>query len=327
MVIYARRVAAGLGRRSASVDPTRARRWLARAAWTAFGLYVAMWLSPVAWPQRVSASIVILLALASAASAPGRVGGWLRGLALRLMPETRGRGLWSGRARRRILESWLAAGSPRLVAGPGTALVVSALAVDRGSIAHFASWPEADPQFESRIAAELGEVVHVRDADEMVSAAVASSAIPGIFQPERVRDRDFVDAGGFANQPLHVAIARDSDAVLVVLLAPSGLPAQTPPPEDVVALGGRLLELANWRDLQTELRHLPPGWSRDGSPARVVVVEPPSRLPALPLAFEPESAALLISLGERDAWAALDRAGWLEPGRAGSGGAPEAARA
>src|SRR5262249_5573209 len=150
MVIYARRVAAGLGR--SSVDPTRARRWLARAAWAALGLYVVMWLTPVSWPQRVSASVVILLALASAASAPGRFGRWLRGLALGLMPETHGRGLWSGRARRRILEALLEQGDARLVAGPGSALVVSALAVDRGSIAHFVSWPGPEPEFEERIA-------------------------------------------------------------------------------------------------------------------------------------------------------------------------------
>ena len=132
-----------------------------------------------------------------------------------------------------------------------------------------------------------------------------------MFQPERVAGRDFVDAGGYSNQPLNVAIAHGADAVLVVLLSPSEAPANASPPADLVALGGRLLELANWRDLQTELRHLPEGWSRDGQPARVCVVEPREPLPATLLSFDPARAAELVSLGERDAWTALSRAGWL----------------
>jgi len=216
----------------------------------------------------------------------------------------------------------VAAGDRTRLQDPATGLVMSALAVDRGVVTHFVNWPEVDREFEQRIEAELGEVVHLKDAVEIISAAVASSAIPGIFQPERVGGRDFVDAGGFSNQPLHVAIARGVDAVLVVLLSPS-TPPDTATPTDVVSLGGRLLELANWRDLQTELRHLPPGWSRDGgpasatgAPARVCVVEPAKPLPAAALQFDPERAGELIALGERDAWAALARAGWLEPGGA-----------
>ena len=251
--------------------------------------------------------------LAWLASTPGHVGRWLRNLALGLMPETGGRGLWSGRARRLILERIVAAGDGRAISGPGTALVVSALAIDSGFIGHFVSWPDPDPAFVEHLEHELGEVLVVPDAATMVSAAVASSAIPGLFQPERIAGRDFVDAGGFSNQPLHVAIAHGADALLVVLLSPSHAPEQAAPPADVVALGGRLLELANWRDLQTELRHLPADWSVGGSPARVCVVEPREALPASLLTFDPESAGTLIALGERDAWAALREAGWLTP--------------
>jgi hypothetical protein len=92
---------------------------------------------------------------------------------------------------------------------------------------------------------------------------------------------------------------------------PSEGPAAGPAPAGLVALGGRLIELINWRDLQTELRHLPEGWSRDGRPARVCVVEPPAALPASLLIFDPEVAGTLIAAGERDARAALERAGWL----------------
>ncbi len=311
VVLYAHRVASGLDRRSHGADPVKVRLRLARVAVAAALLHLVVWIMGWAWPQRFSASVVLLLALAWLATTPGHAGRWLRRLALELMPETRGRGLWGGRARRQILERIVAAGDARLLAGPGTGLVVSALGIDSGLIGHFVSWPDPDPLFCAGLGQELGEVIPVADAAEMVSAAVASSAIPGLFQPEHVAGRDFVDAGGFSNQPLHVAIAHGADALLVVLLSPSGSPAQAESPADVVALGGRLLELANWRDLQTELRHLPPGWDRVGSPARVCVVEPREPLPASLLSFDPARAGELISRGEADAWAALLKAGWI----------------
>lgn len=141
---------------------------------------------------------------------------------------------------------------------------------------------------------------------------MASSAIPGVFEPERIDGRDFVDAGGFSNQPIHVALASGADAVLVVLLTPSQNPAPVPPPGDLFSLAGRLLELANWRDLQTELRQLPGDWS-GGSPSRMCVIEPQRSLPGSVLGFDPGQAAELIRLGELDAWGALARAGWLGP--------------
>jgi hypothetical protein len=311
-VFFARRIAAWLDRHANIGQPDQARNRLLIVTCTAAAVHVIVGFMGWPWPHRFSAAVVILLAVVWTASAPGSIGRWSRNMALGLMPETGGRGLWSGRARRRILETLVAAGDPRTLVGPGTGLVVSALAVDRGVVTHFVSWPEADEAFEGRIRDELGEVVHLKNPAEVISAAIASSAIPGIFQPERVGGREFVDAGGFTNQPLHVAIARDVDAVLVVLLSPSRPPDAASPPADVVALGSRLLELANWRDLQTELRHLPPGWSPEGAPARVCVVEPPAPLPSSPLQFDPARAAELIEAGRRDAWAALERAGWLE---------------
>jgi hypothetical protein len=76
-------------------------------------------------------------------------------------------------------------------------------------------------------------------------------------------------------------------------------------------LGGRLLEIANWRDLQTELRSLPPEWTGSASPSRVCVIEPREPLPGGVLDFGPERAADLIRRGEEDAWGALERAGWV----------------
>jgi predicted acylesterase/phospholipase RssA len=309
--LYSRRMARGIDIRAAGTDGERLRRNLRNTLFGTAAVYLAVWIIGWPWPHRFHTLILMLLALAWAASSPGRVGAWVRGATLGLMPETGGRGLWSGRARRRILERIVAAGDPAKLVGPDTGLVISALAIDTGRIGHFVSWPDPAPEFIRRIDHELGEVIPVRNVTDVIDAAVASSALPGIFQPERACGRDCVDAGGFSNQPLHVAIAHGVDAMIVVVLVPSESPTPAPPPADLVALGGRLLELSNWRDLQTELRHLPPGWDRSGRPARVCVVEPAVSLPANVLAFDPERAGEVIALGRKDAWAALSGAGWL----------------
>ncbi len=289
------------------------RRTLGRLALGAAAIHGLVWLMAWPWPHRFSASAVALLSVAWLASGPGRLGQFVRGLAFGLMPDTHGRGLWSGRRRRKVIQELVQQGDASSLLGRQTRLVMSALAVDTGRVCHFITWSDHTPAFEARVRESLGEVVVLRSAEEAVSAAVASSAIPGVFEPERIDQRHFVDAGGFSNQPLHLALADDADAVLVVLLQPSESPAAAAPPADMAVLAGRLLELANWRDLQTELRELPGGWSRQGDPARVCVVEPPRPLPGTLLMFEPEQAARLIELGEADAWRALDRAGWLAP--------------
>jgi predicted acylesterase/phospholipase RssA len=189
--------------------------------------------------------------------------------------------------------------------------VVSALAIDSGRVCHFVSWPERSPEFDRRVERELGEVVVMHTPDEVIAATVASSAIPGVFEPVPVGGRHFIDAGGFSNQPLHVALADGADAVLIVLLSSSSRPSRTAGAENIMELGGRLLELANWRDLQAELRHLPEGFRRTGDPARVCVVEPDGLLPGGVLTFDPVTVGELITRGERDAWRALANAGWV----------------
>lgn len=302
--------------------PDSGRRLLGRLALGAALLHATVWLMAWPWPHRFSASAVALLSLAWLASGPGRGGQFLRGLAFGLMPETKGRGLWSGRRRRRVIEELVGSGTPQSLVAPGTRLVMSALAVDSGRVCHFVTWPDWTPAFEARVRESLGELVVLRTPEDAVSAAVASSAIPGVFEPECIDQRHFVDAGGLSNQPLHLALADDADAVIVVLLNPSESPAAGDAPRDLVGLGGRLMELANWRDLQAELRELPPGWSRTGDPARVCVIEPSRPLPGTLLDFVPAQAERLIALGEADAWRALARVGWLTPGVDELRGAP-----
>ncbi len=324
ILILARRIEGVLAGGAPLADAARGRRALGRILLVVAGAHAIVWAMGWPWPHRFSASLVIVLLLAWLGSGTGGLARLLRRMGFGLLPETGGRGLWGARARRRLIESLVAEGDPARLVGPGTGLVIGALALDRGRMAYFVSWPGASEAFRRRLDQQLGEVVTLRDARDAISAVVASSAIPGVFEPERIDGRDFVDGGGFSNQPLHVAIANEADAILVVLLTPSHSPAPAPPPADLFQLAGRLLELANWRDLQAELRSLPEGWSVEGQPARVCVVEPDRGLPGTVLGFEPDQAAALIALGEHDAWRALERAGWLEdaaPAAATPGGA------
>ena len=263
------------------------------------------------WPHRFSATALAFGFVAWLANRPGFGGGRMRTLLLRLLPEVGGRGLWGSAARRRVLEGLVAEGdAARLTTGP-TRLVIGALAVDTGRMCHFVSGFEPAPEYRTHIEASLGEVIVVRDSAEVVHAAIASSAMPGIFEPVPIGNRDFVDPGGFSNQPIHAAIVEGADAAIIVLLAPSSGPPPGRPARNLLELGGRLLEIANWRDLQFELRSLHAEWSRASSPARVCVVEPREPLPGGVMDFSPGRAAELIRRGEEDAWAALERSGWL----------------
>jgi hypothetical protein len=104
--------------------------------------------------------------------------------------------------------------------------------------------------------------------------------------------------------------------VIVVLLSPQTLSGGRRKNAHLLDLGAQLLEMANWRDLQAELRALPLGWSREaapGQPARVCVVEPNEALPGGVLGFDASTARSLIARGEADALRALERAGWSPP--------------
>jgi predicted acylesterase/phospholipase RssA len=322
LMLVSRHAEDWLSRLNPPADPERLHRRLGLALLGLALVHAVVWAFGWPWPHRFSAFAILGLAAAWLANRPGRAGDVLRGILRGLMPETRGRGLWGSAARRRTIESLVRAGDPsRLVEG-GTGLVISALATDTGRVGHFTRIDGAAPGFAARLERDLGEILPIRDAEDAIRAAVASSAIPGIYEPVRIAGRDFVDAGGLSNQPIHVAIAAGADGVLAVLLTPSGRPAPAPPPANLVELAGRLLELSNWRDMQAELNALPEGWSREGSPARVVVVEPRTSLPGGVLGFSPETAVELIRRGEADALRALDTAGWLEPGTGTAGGDP-----
>jgi predicted acylesterase/phospholipase RssA len=315
LMLLSRRAEALLARITPPGDPHRWHRRLGVALAAGAAVHLAVLIAGVPWPHRFGATVLLFGIVVWLVNRPGRGGRSLRMFFKRLMPETGGRGLWGSAGRRRLLDDLVARGdASRLIDGP-VRLVISALAVDSGRTTHFVSWPGPAPEFRELVARALGEVAVMHTAEDVLRATVASSAIPGLFEPVRIAGRDFVDPGGFSNQPLQVAIADGADAMIVVLLSPSGTPAASPSPVDLFELGGRLLEIANWRDMQAELRSLPSEWSRAGDPARMCVVEPERVLPGGVLDFDPAHARELIRRGEADAWRALDRAGWLEPAR------------
>ena len=286
---------------------------------TGLVVHVLTWGMGVPWPHRFSASVLLIGGLVWFLNRPGRAGDRVRQMVLRLAPETGGRGLWGSDTRRRLIQRVVQRGDPGALVDGGTHLVISACEIGSGRMNYFVNW-NPTPEFRERIAHAIGEVVPLHRPQQVIEAAVASSALPAIFEPVRLGDREYVDGGVFSNQPLHAVLADDADAILVVLVSPSGGPATTRRDPHLVELGGRLLEIANWRNLQTELRGLPPGWSprsaehpgrAGGAPARVCVVEPESQLPGGLYGFSPTNAAELERRGERDAWEALEAAGWL----------------
>lgn len=280
------------------------------AAWA--GIHVIAWIFALPWPHRFSATLLLVATLIWLANRPGRLGGSIRGALLGLLPEAKTPGLWGSAARRQLLRRLARDGDPARLVSRDVHLIVSGLALDNGHVSYFVNWSDPSPAFRARVAAALGDVVSVTTPEEVLEAAVASSAIPVLFEPVRLREREFIDPIVISMHPLRAALYDEADAVLVIVVAPSGAPPAAASPRDPIAAWGRLLDLASWRDLQGELRALPPAWSQGGPPRPLCIVEPERALPGGVLAYSPRVANELMALGEADAWRALERAGWLE---------------
>lgn len=327
-----------LARLSPPRDPHRLQRWFGWGLVLGLTAHVVTWALGIAWPHRFSASILLIGGVAWFANRSGRTGDRLRRLILRVLPETGGRGLWGSDARRRLIQRVVSEGDPGALLAPETHLIVSACSIGSGHMGYFINWSNPTSEFRERIRHAVGHVTSMTHADEVIESAVASSAVPGVFEPVRIGDREFVDGGVFSNQPLHAALADGADAILVVLVSPSSGPPKPTRDPHLLELAGRLLEIANWRNLQTELRALPAGWGRQpassptadvssaafyaspastaASPVRMCVVEPESALAGGHYEFAAEHLAELKRRGGRDAWRALEAAGWLAaPGK------------
>jgi hypothetical protein len=273
--------------------------------------HLITWLFAWPWPHRFSATLLAVTAAIWILLRSRRAGGWARSFLFFLMPETEGRGLWGSAARRRLIARLIGAGSWKRLWPGETHLILSALALDNGRIAHFVNWPEPSARFLGRVESALGEVIPLDSAKDVLEAAIASSAIPVLFEPVKIAGRDFVDAVAFSMHPLRVAIYDDADAAIVVVVAPSGAPPAQRQARTPFDVWGRYLDLANWRDLQQELLALPATWRGGEKPIPLCIVEPETPLPGGVLAYSPRLAARLIRRGEQDAVRALDHAGWL----------------
>jgi predicted acylesterase/phospholipase RssA len=323
-----------LARLSPPRDPHRLHRWFGQLLVAGAGLHVITWVTGFAWPHRFSATLLLLGTLVWILNRPGGPGDRMRRWLLRLLPETGGRGIWGSGARRRLIQRSVADGDPGALVGAETHLIVSACAIESGQMTYFVNWRDPSPDFRERIARSIGDVAVLATPDEVIEAAVASSAIPAVFEPVRIGAREFVDGGVFTNQPLHAVLADGADAIVVVLVSPSSGPPKPREEPNLFELAGRLLEIANWRNLQSELRGLPAGWVSSpghgpaaGGPRPICVVEPAEVLPGGLYGFSPGNTAELMRRGERDAAAALAAAGWLAAGDPDVGSAPMPAAA
>ena len=315
--LLAPRAEAWLASASAAGDPERWQRWFGRALVAGTAVHLLTWGLDWPWPHRFSATVLLLCGAVWLANRQGRSGHWLRATLARLLPESGGRGLWRGFARRRVLESLIAEGDPARLTSGRVRLLMPAFAVDTGRMCYFVNW-SPEPAFRMALDRTLGDVVPLESPDDLIQAAAASSAIPMLLQPVCVNGRDFVDASLFSSQVVRATVAAGADALLVVLTSPGGTPQLPSEDLNLFEVGSRFLELGSWRDLRCELGTLPPPWSRDGRPASVCVIEPGTALPGGILHFEPREAVELVRRGEQDAWRALEVAGWL----ASAGGAP-----
>lgn len=311
MAMLSRRAEAWIVAATPRTDPRRFHRRFGVVLLVLALFYGTVWVLGWPWPHRFSATLLMFAGTVWLANHPGRAGAMLRTLLRSLMPEMGGRGLWSEAARRAVLEHIVSQGDVSRVAANEPRLIMSALAVDSGRICHFMTGPDPGPEFRARIERELGEVALLHDPEDVMRAAMASSAVPGVFEPVRIAGRDFVDAGGFSNQPLHVALADGADAAIVVLLSPRDAADAHHDTDNLFRLGARLLEVANWRDMQAELHSLPDAWTQETVPSRLCVVEPQAALAGGVLDFGHTRDA--IARGEADAREALIRAGWWTP--------------
>ena len=318
LLVFSRPVEDALARLTPAADPERMERVIGWVLVVLAALYpLSAWL-PFAWPRQFHLMVVLVGGVLWLLGRNIQPGGRMRRMLMRALPETGGRGLWRSAARRRLIDGLL----PRRVAqhfDGHTHLILSACEVESGRMHYFANWDIHRSGFRQRLKGALSEAVEMRTREEMMRAALASSAVPVLFEPVHIHGRHYMDGGVFSNQPIHAALADQADALLLVLVSPSDTPPRLSHDPLLIDVAARLSQLANWRDLQSELTRVPAGWSREGDPARLCVVEPERALPGSLLTMEPSITNELLELGEADAWRALERAGWLESAPAHAG--------
>ena len=313
--LFSARIESMLAHLTPAADPERLHRVLTRTLIGLAALYPLSLMFPFPWPHRFHLVVVVLGALVWLA---GRLLGRsesLRRVVMRTLPETGGRGLWRSTARRRLIEGLLPEGGEQRLFEGRVRVILPACEIASGRMCYFVNAGPGLEPFAAGLYDAIDESFEFRTRAAAVEAALASSAVPLVFEPVRIGGREYMDGGLFSDQPVHAVLADGADAVLLVLVSPSDTPPRISEDPHLVELAARIPQLMSWRNLRIELRSLPEGWSRDERPARLCVIEPDGTLPGGMLNFDVGTSEYLMQRGEVDAWRALERAGWLEPVR------------
>lgn len=208
---------------------------------------------------------------------------------------------------RRLLVDEL--GGERLPIDDDVTLTLSAVEADTGRLVRFSNRPVPDEERDSSttIVTEL-TVDHV----------LASSSIPGLFEPIEVDGRSYWDGGLTSNTPLTGALEHDPDRVLVVGATKEAGPGRVPRSlGDVIAFAiGHVFRDALLRDVDNAMTvnrlasRVPEATSHRVVELATVMPDEPIRGLGDLLDFEPAVAADLIEAGRRRAAAVLDERGW-----------------
>jgi hypothetical protein len=315
--LFSARIESLLARLTPAADPGRLHRRLTIALVVLAVLYPFSMLFPFPWPHRFHLVVVVFGSLLWLAGRLLGGSGSVRRVVMRMLPETGGRGLWRSTARRRLIEGLLPQGVEERLFEGATRVILPACEIASGRMCYFVTaGPNLTP-FSGGLYDVLDESFEIRTRGAAVEAALASSAVPLVFEPVRIGGREYMDGGVFSDQPVHAVLADGADAVLLVLVSPSSMPPRVSEDPRLIELAARIPQLVSWRNLRIELRSLPEGWSGAHAPARLCLVEPEGTLPGALLNFDEGTSGELIRRGESDTWRALERAGWLERTDAG----------
>ncbi len=135
------------------------------------------------------------------------------------------------------------------------------------------------------------------ESGSIIDAALASSAIPGVFPPVAINGRPAVDGGVANNTPISHAIARGCERIYVL---PTGVSRRlAAPPKGAIGMFVQAAALLLHQRLRYEIEAL-----RDQ--AELIVLPPPWPLDVLPTDFS--RADELITRARDDARKALDSA-------------------
>src|SRR5262249_13256822 len=137
-------------------------------------------------------------------------------------PESSGAGLWSGAARRRIIERMVSEGDRERLCDSWQRIIMSALSLDSGQLTYFVNWRLDPDDFTQQLGEPHDRVAMLDNPDEGIGAAVAGWALPLVFEPVEFRDERYVDGALFSNHALRAAIAAGAEAAVVVMLSAPG---------------------------------------------------------------------------------------------------------